>query len=968
MVIWGAIWGLVLGYLTSEHHPSLGSMLGAMLGALAGLTLRQVVRTETAKLIAQARLANQASPPQNASQPRPQPGPQRAADAAVPATVRVAAPEGLTEAALASPQQAATKPPTPPRNQSVSARPPASRGGPVKTSAAPDLISQCVNAVRSWFLGGNVIVRIGVLVLFVGLAFFAKYAADNAMLPAELRIAAIGAAGIAMFVFGFRLRGRPTGRLAYALTLQGAGVAVLYLTVFAAFRLYQFLPAGAAFVMLALICVFSTAVALLQNALPLAFVGFAGAFAAPILVSTGQGDHVGLFSYYLLLGCGIVTIAAWRAWRALNLLGFFATFGLATVWGTLRYQPQHLATTEPFLLGFFLLYLTATVLYATRHSLKPQQAVDATLIFGLPIATFSLQAVLVQDVEYASAFSALGLGALYLALAWWALRRNARAAAHGPSVGMWLAECFAALGLGFVTLAVPLALDGRWTAAVWAAQGLGVYWMGMRQRRWVARWAGLVLQGLAAASFLYTLTSDQVHGLPLLNATFIGAALLAACALLLGHWARRVMEPTDSAWVRQMQQLENGLAPVLFWVGFLWWQLALSYEIGRTQVDANGVWRAVFDAPLRWHLYMLSWLGSAWLVHRWALPTRRQPWLIAGTPAWFNVPLMMSCAVVGALRLDHVLQAWGWLVWPAALVLHLSALKALDGMAPQRLWSWVHSAGLWLLVLLLGNVLLWGVQQGQLQHSAWAAVTLLLSGTLVLLGLAQPALYNATGRLRSRWPLRSFAQAYLWRAALPLALAVGLAALVLALCSDGNAHPLPYIPVLNPVDLCVALALGVCALWRLRLCRSDLSVPTWLHHGHWSGVQAGIAFIALNTVWLRATHHLAGIPWRSDALFQSFLVQAGYSILWTLLALALMVWANRRLTRSAWMAGAALLGLTVIKLFLVDLSNSGGTERIVAFMGVGVMMLIIGYFAPLPPSPSAGADPEAVPDKTTAST
>ena len=186
----------------------------------------------------------------------------------------------------------------------------------------PDFVSRAIGAARDWLLGGNTIVRMGVLVLFVGLAFLAKYAIDNAMLPPELRLAAIGAAGVGLFVFGWKLRARQPDRLAYALTLQGAGVGVLYLTVFAAFRLYQFLPAGAAFAVLALVCAFSTAIALLQNAMPMAFIGFAGAFAAPILLSTGQGDHVGLFSYYLLLGAAIVTVAWLKAWRALNLLGF----------------------------------------------------------------------------------------------------------------------------------------------------------------------------------------------------------------------------------------------------------------------------------------------------------------------------------------------------------------------------------------------------------------------------------------------------------------------------------------------------------------------------------------------------------------------------------------------------------------------------------------------------------------------
>ena len=120
-----------------------------------------------------------------------------------------------------------------------------------------------------------------------------------------------------------------------------------------------------------------------------------------------------------------------------------------------------------------------------------------------------------------------------------------------------------------------------------------------------------------------------------------------------------------------------------------------------------------------------------------------------------------------------------------------------------------------------------------------------------------------------------------------------------------------------------------------------------------------MGFVAVNTVWLRVAHHYAAVPWDAERLFESFLVQAGYSILWTLLALGLMLVAHRRHARPVWMGGAALLGLTVAKLFLVDLSNRGGSERIVAFIAVGVMMLVVGYFAPIPPASAVAQDKEA---------
>lgn len=930
MVIWGAVWGAIVAVLISRYGGVNALFVGAVLGALAGWTLRKAVRKELAA--AQSSALAGVLPASEHWEPEQ--------DTAPAALATHAAPSPTTQARVLAPLPA--REPLPPRESLPPHKP-----LPVPEA---DGLSLAFNAARHWLLGGNTIVRIGVLVLFVGLAFLAKYAMENALLPPEVRLAGIGAAGIALFVLGLRLR-RRTDRLAYALTLQGAGVAVLYLTVFAAFRLYQFLPAGAAFAVLGLVCAFSTAIALLQNAMPMAFIGFAGAFAVPILVSTSQGNHVGLFSYYLLLGVAITVVAWLRAWRALNLLGFFATFGVATLWGALKYQPEFLSSTEPFLLAFFALYLAASVCYATRHGLQPKQAVDGTLVFGLPLVAFGLQAALVRQVEYATAFSALALGAVYLALGWWALRRK------DEGVGQWLAQCFVAIGLGFVTLAVPLALDARWTSSVWAAEGAAVYWLGQRQGRWLARLAGLVLQALAALSYFSDMQQASALDWPLANPAFIGALLLAASALALAHWTRfaATASHNTSTEAKRFGETEQGLSPILFWAGFLYWQLGLWHEIERGALDYQGVWVPVLSSALQDHLEMLGWLVSAWAVHHLALPTREKPWAIAATPAWFSLPFMLLIAVVGMVNLDHVFQSWGWVVWPAALALHIFTLRRLDALPPQRWWSWVHSGGVWLLVLLGGNLLWWGVQQAQLQHTAWASVVLLASGVAVLLALSHRALYKTQSALRTHWPLDRFSSAYLWRAALPVALAVALGALIVAVNSNGNAQPLPYVPVLNPTDLTVALALLACSLWVLRLRQSGLPVPASLHSKNWTIALAVLAFVAVNTAWLRVAHQWAGVPWRSDSLFLSFLVQAGYSILWTVLALGLMVLAQRRHARPLWMAGAVLLGLTVAKLFLIDLSNREGSERIVAFIAVGLMMLVVGYFAPLPPAASAAS-------------
>ena len=110
-----------------------------------------------------------------------------------------------------------------------------------------------------------------------------------------------------------------------------------------------------------------------------------------------------------------------------------------------------------------------------------------------------------------------------------------------------------------------------------------------------------------------------------------------------------------------------------------------------------------------------------------------------------------------------------------------------------------------------------------------------------------------------------------------------------------------------------------------------------------------LGFIALNAALLRALNHLFGVPFTLDAMLQSTLVQTSLSIFWAVIALTAMLIATRSARRAVWLAGAALLAVVVIKLFLVDLSRIGSIERIVSFVGVGLLMLVLGYFSPLPP-------------------
>ena len=134
-----------------------------------------------------------------------------------------------------------------------------------------------------------------------------------------------------------------------------------------------------------------------QDAISLAALAVVGGFLAPILTSSDSGNHVMLFSYYALLNAGILGIAWFKAWRSLNLLGFVFTFLVGTLWGVTRYRPENLATTEPFLVLFFLFYVAIAVLYALRQSVEVRHYVDAAP--PAPAGRGWTRSALVRDIE-----------------------------------------------------------------------------------------------------------------------------------------------------------------------------------------------------------------------------------------------------------------------------------------------------------------------------------------------------------------------------------------------------------------------------------------------------------------------------------------------------------------------------------------------------------------------------------------
>jgi uncharacterized membrane protein len=529
------------------------------------------------------------------------------------------------------------------------------------------------SAIWNFFFGGNTLVRVGIMVLFVGVAFLLKYATDRGFVPIELRLAGVAAGGIALLVLGWRLRFKRTG---YALMLQGGGIGILYLTVFAGLRLYGLIPAPLAFVLLAGMAFFSALLAIVQDSKALAITGATGGFLAPILASTGGGSHVALFSFYAVLNAGILFIAWHKAWRELNLVGFAFTALIGLAWGARSYQPELFASVEPFLILFLLMYVAIAVLFALRQAPRLTHYVDGTIVFGVPLVAFGMQAAMLKHTEFGAAFSALALAAFYLMLA------NALYARQRDSLRL-LVESFLALGVGFATLAVPLALDARWTSAVWAVEGAAIVWVGVRQNRRLARAFGMFLQIAAGFAFLSQSGRHAMpeNVLPLLNADYLGCVMISLAALFIDGYAERRHDSVG--------ENERVISRALFVWGAVWWFAGGVMEIERVLTGG-----AQWQGDLMFFALSCAAFAALW---------RRLDWRMACYAALVLLPLMAVTLCASALdallgfsvnRLRHPFAYHGYAAWLAAFVVHLWILKLheIAEYENARWLAWWHAA------------------------------------------------------------------------------------------------------------------------------------------------------------------------------------------------------------------------------------------------------------------------------------
>lgn len=389
-------------------------------------------------------------------------------------------------------------------------------------------------------IGSQWLNRIGIFAILIGAAYFLKLAFDNQWIGPSGRVMIGMAAGIALVFWSTRLHARGYQYFSYSLT--ATGVAIMYLSLWAAFQLYRLVPAPLAFVLMVVVTLSAAVLALRQDAMIIAVVALSGGFATPGLLSTGENHPYILFSYIAMLDLGAIALVTVRPWRRLLSGAFLGTVIYYAGWSSSFYDHTQRNVALLFATLFLLIFALLPVWKLMRPGFagQPGWAQSKTFILVAllnPVAYFlTLLSIFEGEPQWRTimAGAAILLGALYIVIGRSAAAVDGETRSAGGQLQSWL---HLGIAIGFLTIAIPLRLEGHWITFGWLAEAAVLLWVGNKLAHHFLISLGVFALGLAILRLL-ALDSYTVSRL-IFNQRMLAYAVAVAILAALARALRR---------------------------------------------------------------------------------------------------------------------------------------------------------------------------------------------------------------------------------------------------------------------------------------------------------------------------------------------------------------------------------------------------------------------------------------------
>ncbi|KAA9339012.1 DUF2339 domain-containing protein [Adhaeribacter soli] len=508
----------------------------------------QRIREELEKVSENLKTRPQAPPPV-APEVRPAAAPKDQTAPIPPAPVRPESPleEARRIAAFKAPEPEKTVPLAPekpmveervPAAPAMAFSPPAGAGsfGPPAEPVTPEEPELTImerfrqnNPDLEKFIGENLINKIGIAILVLGIGYFVKFAIDKDWINEIGRVCIGILAGGLLIGVAHYLRKTFT---AFSSVLVGGGLAVLYFTIAIAFHEYHLLSQTAAFLVMVVITGFSVLLSVSYNRIELAVLALLGGFVTPFMVSTGEGNYQVLFTYILVLNVGMLALAYLKGWKLLNWISYAFTVLLFGGWlSTKVFNATHAPYLGALLFAslFYLVFFLMNIIYNLKERTR-FAPVDFSILLSNTFFYYAAGMGLLANVQqglYQGIFT-VAIGLFNFGFAFYFFRRG-----HTDRNLIYL---LIGLVITFISLAVPVQLEGNYITMFWALEAVLLLWLAQRSGLKIIYTGSFVVTGLMLISLLMDWNNVYMAYAPgtslriLLNKGFI-TSLLAGISL-----------------------------------------------------------------------------------------------------------------------------------------------------------------------------------------------------------------------------------------------------------------------------------------------------------------------------------------------------------------------------------------------------------------------------------------------------
>ncbi|MDR2400053.1 MAG: DUF2339 domain-containing protein [Deferribacteraceae bacterium] len=784
---------------------------------------------------------------------------------------------------------------------------------PVTEHKTGGTLAPLINFIK----GGNIWVTAGLIFLVLGFAFSYLYISRNYNIPSEAKVAGGAVIGLALFIFAFLKRAvRPN----FSLIMQGGGLGIMYLAFFAGYKIYKILPVEAALGLLIILIAAAGLMALLQNSEAMAFFSAVIGFAAPVLLSTGSNNYIALFSFYTVLNLCVLAAAFKKYWRYLNGVAFLCTYIVGVMWAREYYVPENFIDILIFSTAFFIIFTLVNFLCTAKTE---NRNIENVFAVATPFAYMATQLYIASHFQYGQAIAAFSTGIFYFIL-YTAINRF-KAETYRP-----LAYLYLPFAVIFLNFSIPLALAGEWITAIWALEGAMLAVVGGYQKNRFFRFFGLIL---IFGAFRYEPSVDYFSTV-FLNSDFV-CRLLTAGAMLIAAGVFRIQKD----WERKY------LSYLILTIGIYLWYSTLFIEISN---NAQPEYKDLF------YLIICSVSGiliaSAAKKLKWFLPQ-----ILAFSPVIAAV--ILSCNSLDWLFFVQA-EDFYWAGWLVFILVQAALMYIYRDKAINKQIILTHALSLFFAVSLAGEALDYGFSrllnfnEGEtiFIHSVFLAAAFAVF-VVALLNFNRPRamLFGREIRFDEGYPKdvlsvwKVYGAGFITAYMIYFLFILGGSVYQMKLGTDY----VKTFPVLNTSDG-ASLVMVIAALFYFARLFKTQQMPVKLR-GTLKWIRGLAIFFWANALLGRAVFYLSDDEYYSFLwLMGSSAYQLAIAVLWGATGFIFIAYGFKKFRKTYWTIGAAVLAVDAVKLLLIDLSRVDTLQRILSFLGVGVIFIAIGYFFPLP--------------------